>query len=82
MRYFISIIGLSVGIVLVWKTFAIAQLFGSIDWAEEHLGSGGSYLLYKVIGIIFVILSALYIFGILDILLLPFRNLFGGFRRR
>ncbi len=82
MRYFISSIGFIVGIILVWKTFAIAQVFGSIDWAEEHLGSGSSYMIYKLVGIIFIILSALYIFGMLDLLVLPFRNLFGGFIRR
>jgi len=75
-------IGFVVGIILVWKTFAIAQVFGSIYWAEQHLGSGSSYMIYKLVGIIFIALSILYAFGLVDNLFSPFRNLFGGFIRR
>lgn len=82
MRYFIGSLGIIIGVSLVWKTFAIAQMFGSIDWAEEHLGSGSSYTLYKVIGIAFIILSALFLFDALGFFLSPLRNLFGGFIRK
>lgn len=37
---------------MVIKTRAVLSFFGPIDWAERKLGGGGSYLLYKVIGII------------------------------
>jgi len=79
MRYILGIIGIVVGTLLVWKTFLLASSFGQIDWAERHLGGGGTYLLYKLVGILFIILSFLYMFQILDVLLRPFSNLFGGF---
>lgn len=66
MRYFFSIIGILAGIVLVWKTYAITNLFGHISWAEAKLGSGGTYMLYKIIGIAFIIISILTIFGIFE----------------
>ena len=82
MRYFIGTIGLIFGILLVWKTYALAQIFGSIPWAERNLGSGSTYMVIKLIGLLFVVLSFMYLFGLLDILLFPFRNLFGGLGRR
>ncbi len=44
-----------VGILLVLKTEWFVQNFGSNAWAEEHLGtSGGTRLMYKLIGIAFI----------------------------
>ncbi len=65
---------------MVWKTYALVGFFGKNDWAERHLagGFGGTYFLLKLIGLILIFLSALYMFGILDSLLLPFRSIFGG----
>jgi hypothetical protein len=38
--------------------------FGSIAWAEEHLGSsGGSRLMYKLVGIVFIFIGFLLITG-------------------
>lgn len=42
----------TVGAFIVIRTRAFADFFGSIEWAEAKLGGGGTYLLYKVIGII------------------------------
>ena len=53
MRYFVGIFLVAAGIVLVLKTEWFIQNFGSSAWAEEHLGtSGGTRLMYKLIGII------------------------------
>jgi hypothetical protein len=42
-----------VGAFFVIKTRKILDFFGPISWAEQHLGGGGSALLYKVIGLLF-----------------------------
>jgi len=75
---------MAIGTSILWKTYPLVNFFGKNDWAEEHLagGLGGTYFLYKLIGITVVILSALYLFGILDILLSPFYALFGGLAGR
>lgn len=81
MRIIWSIIGIAFGTIMIWKTYPLVNLFGKSDWAERYFsgGLGGTYFLYKVIGLAVVILSGLYMFGILDILLFPFRSIFGGF---
>ncbi len=57
------------GTLLVIKSEWFLENFGSIAWAEEHLGfNGGSRLMYKLIGIAVIIIGFLLITG-----------LFGGF---
>lgn len=69
MRYIIGIILVLAGVALVLKTEWFVQNFGTNAWAEEKLGtSGGSRLMYKLIGIAFIF------FGFLAI-----TNLIGGF---
>ena len=69
MRYFLGILLVLTGVVLIIKTEWFVQNFGSIAWAEENLGtSGGSRLMYKLIGLVFIFIGFLLI-----------TNLFGGF---
>lgn len=52
MHYFIGIICVLVGSLLILKTEWFLENFGTIAWAEENLGtSGGSRLMYKLIGL-------------------------------
>jgi len=78
MRIIGSLAGIIVGIMIVWKTFPLVNTFGQISWAEQHLGGGGTYTLYKLIGLIVIILSAMHLFGLSDILVYPFRSIFGS----
>ena len=80
MRFIWGLVGIAIGVLVVWKTYQLVNIFGKIDWAERHLsgGLGGTYFLYKIIGIAVVVLSMLYMFGILDIMLSPFSSVFGG----
>ncbi|MBI4137628.1 MAG: hypothetical protein HY472_00035 [Candidatus Sungbacteria bacterium] len=55
MRVFIGIILVLAGFLLVWKTPAIVSFTGHSAWAEKWLGTeGGTYLMYKLIGILLV----------------------------
>ncbi len=82
MRIVWGLIGIGIGILLVWKTFGLVNTFGRVEWAERHLsgGLGGTYLLYKLIGIVVIILSAMYMFGLLERFLGPIGNVFGGLK--
>ena len=82
MRFVWSLTGIVIGIILVWKTYPLVQILGKADWAERYFGAGlgGTYFVVKASGIILIILSAMYMFGILDNLLSPFANIFGGLR--
>jgi len=56
----------AVGLHLVIKTEWYLENFGSIDWAEEKLGtSGGSRTFYKLIGIGIIMIGFLAATGML-----------------
>lgn len=57
-----TLIGLgvaAVGAFMVIKTYTIIDLFGSSDWAEAKLGGGGTNLLYKAVGFVFIFVGFL-----------------------
>jgi len=69
MQYFIGILIVVVGILMILKTEWFLENFGTIAWAEENLGtSGGSRLMYKFLGLIGIFIGFLLI-----------TNMFGGF---
>jgi hypothetical protein len=66
MRYILGLLGVALGAIFVIKSEWFNENFGSNAWAEEHLGSsGGSRLMYKLIGLAFIFISMLYITGML-----------------
>lgn len=60
MRYFIGICLVLIGVALVLKAEWFLQNFGTNAWAEDKLGtSGGTRLMYKLLGIISIFLGFL-----------------------
>lgn len=60
MRYFIGICLVLIGVALVIKSEWFLQNFGTNAWAEDKLGtSGGTRLMYKLLGIISIFLGFL-----------------------
>jgi hypothetical protein len=81
MVYVFGFIGIVVGALMVIKTETLVSNFGRSGWAEDHIGPGGSYLFYKLLGIGLVALSLMMMTGMLQELLLGFFvPLFGGAR--
>ena len=67
MRFFLGLIGVVIGFLPVWKANWIVETFGHVPWAEEYLGNdGGSRLLWKLIGILIIFLSFMYMFGFIE----------------
>ncbi len=59
---FIGIALAAVGVALVLKTEWFIQNFGTNAWAEEKFGySGGTRIMYKVIGILLIFFGFLFI---------------------
>lgn len=56
----IGIVLVAAGFGIVWKTRAIIGFFGPIDWADRHLGGGGTALMYKFIGIVLILVGFLW----------------------
>ena len=76
MNYFIGALGTIAGFMLVWKTTAVYNFTGQIEFAEKYLGTeGGSRLFIKLVGIIIIIIAWMYMFNmgesILRFLFLP-----------
>lgn len=70
MKYVLGTIIVAIGFLITWKADWLMNNFGRISWAEEHLGmEGGTRLFYKLIGITIIILSFMYMSGIIQSLL-------------
>ena len=67
MRYFLGIIMVVAGLFLILKTEWFIQNFGTNAWAEAHLGyNGGTRLMYKLIGLVFIFFGFLAITNLLN----------------
>jgi len=65
MQYFIGLLGTVAGFMLVWKTTPILSFTGRIDFAEKYLGTeGGSRLFIKLVGVVIIFISWLYMFNL------------------
>lgn len=63
---------------MVIKSAWFVQNFGRSAWAEQHLGSGGTHLMYKLLGILFIIGSLMVMTGMMGELIISiFGRLFG-----
>jgi hypothetical protein len=82
MHFFGGLIGIIVGFLLIRYSFALNNMFGSVEWAERNLRGGlaGTISLYRIVGVIFIILSMLYMFGAIGFILSPLGSVFGGAR--
>ena len=66
MKYFIGLLAIVLGVILVIKTEWFIENFGTNAWAEEHLGtSGGSRLMYKLIGLAIIFIAMMGVTGLL-----------------
>ena len=54
------------------------QFFGRIDWAEQVFGGAGTHTFYKLVGLFFIVIALLHLFGALGPLFSPLGRIFGG----
>ncbi|MFH1889987.1 MAG: hypothetical protein ABIJ91_00220 [Candidatus Kuenenbacteria bacterium] len=80
MKYLFSFLAIIAGFCLVKYANNIANSFGRSAWAEHYFGSyGGTRLLIKTIGILFIIGALLVISGLMNTLLYSiFSSTIGG----
>lgn len=71
-KWFVTVMIAGVGFTMVWKTSWWLEMFGRNSWAEEHLtsgfgsGMGGSWMFYKLLGIITIVCAFLFVTGLLQ----------------
>ena len=58
----ILILGLGVGTALIKYSYQLTQIFGHNSLAEQYLGNGGSYTMWKMLGLIIIFGSIWYVF--------------------
>jgi len=56
-RIVIGVALAGVGTYFVIRTNSILGIFGRVNWAETKIGPGGTYLFYKIMGIIFILIG-------------------------
>lgn len=66
MGYIVGILAIVAGAFMVVKTEAIVSMFGTSALAEQYLGtSGGTRLMYKLMGILFIVIALMGMTGLL-----------------
>ena len=74
-KFIFGIIIAIIGFLIVWKSEWLLNNFGRIPFAEKHLGtSGGTRLMYKIIGIIVIIVGLMYATDLTDNLIAAIVN--------
>jgi hypothetical protein len=65
-KWIAGLVGLPAGIIIIFFRFKIVQFTGKLPWAETNLGSGGTYNLMIIIGLIVWLGSLMWALGSFD----------------
>lgn len=78
MKYFLTLLAIAGGTMMIIKSSWFVQSFGRSEWGERYLGSGGTYTLYKLVGLAIIIIAVLAVTGALgEIVIAIFGRMFG-----
>ena len=69
-KLIVFVISFPLGLYFIIRAEPLVRLFGKNAWAERVM-PGGSYNMWKLIGIIVIILGFLFLMGSLDWLIYP-----------
>lgn len=75
-RFFISLLIFAAGFLVMKYAYELEQWVGRVESAEKYFG--GTYNFLQAVGVMFVIVSVLYLFGILQAIVAPLGGFFGG----
>ncbi len=65
-KIIISALLIGLAVLMLMKNKKFVDFFGKIGWAEKHLGGGGTYSMYKIISMLLIFFTLLYLTGMLD----------------
>ena len=79
MNYFWGLLGVVAGFFYIKYSKNITEAVGNLNLAEKWLGAGGSYSLHKIIGVLLIVCSILWMTGTMQAIIVAFLGpLFGG----
>jgi len=62
-RFLVFFLSFGAGIWIIRNAQWGVRTFGHADWAEKYFGTGGSYTVWKIVGILVIVLGFLYAVG-------------------
>ncbi|HRY60541.1 MAG TPA: hypothetical protein P5096_04150 [Patescibacteria group bacterium] len=65
-KFFIFIVGMGLGFVVIYYHRWFAGILGRSSMAERYFGPTGTYTMWKLIGLIIMVVTVLYTFGAID----------------
>jgi hypothetical protein len=66
-KIIVFIVLFGAGVLILRYTEPIVHTVGKSGWAEQHLGAGGTYNMWKIIAIIAMLIGFLYLLGVIDL---------------
>lgn len=66
MKFFVFILLIGFGVLFIIKTDGVVGITGRVGWAERNLGGAGTFTLYKLLGLLFLILGFMLITGLFE----------------
>lgn len=79
MKYILTLLAIAGGTMMVAKSAWFVQTFGRSALGEKYLGSGGTYTMYKLLGITVIVVAMLAVTGAMgEIIIAIFGGMFGG----
>ena len=61
-KFLVLVIGFGAGVAFLKYSYQMTHLFGHNSWAETYLGSGGTYTMWRLLGVVVVLGSLWYVF--------------------
>lgn len=63
-QIFYGILGIMAGFVFLLKAHKFVDFSGRINWAENFFGGAGTYTFIRILGIVIIFVSFLYMVGL------------------
>lgn len=61
-KLIVLVAGFAIGTAFIKYNFQLTQLFGHNSLAERYLGEGGTYSMWKLLGVGLIIAAIIYVF--------------------
>ena len=62
LKVIVSLVVIALGFYVMTHSYQLTRLMGYNDFAERYLGTGGTYSMWKLIGVALIIGSLVYLF--------------------